>query len=88
MLASTPTLDLEPAVSWRLVPKARRQGPTVAGNIQNTLHRECATGDVIVPRSLQPRIRPSYGDAMEFALFAVTFAVAGWLHFELLALLW
>ena len=88
MLASTHTLDLEPAVSWRLVLKARRQGQTVTGNIQNALDRECATGDVIESRSLQPRIWPKFGDAMEFALFAVTFAVAGWLHFELLALLW
>jgi len=88
MLASTPTLDLETAVNWRLVPKARRQGPTVAGNIPNALDRECATGDVIVPRSLQPRIQPNFGDAMEFALFAVNFAVIGWLHLELLALLW
>jgi len=86
MFASIHTLDPEPTGSWRLVPKARRQGPNVAGKIQNALDRECATDDV--SRSLERRIRPSFGNAMEFALFAVTFAVAGWLHLELLALLW
>ena len=90
MLASTHTLDLDPAVHWRLVgiPRADRQGPTVVGNIEkNLLDRECATDDGIVSRTFQARIRPNLGDAMDFALFAVTLAMIGCLQFELLALL-
>ena len=89
MPASTHTLDLDPAVHWRLVgiPEARRQGPAVVGNSENLLDRECATDDGIVSRTFQTRIRPNLGDAMDFALFVVTLAMIGCLQFELLALL-
>ena len=90
MLASTYTLDPDPAVTWRLVdiPKAPRQGSTVDGNSENMFDRESVTGDAILSQSFQARIRQNLGDAMQFALFAVTLAVIGWLHCELLALVW
>ncbi len=90
MFASTHRLELDPAVSWRLVgiPKARRQASTVVGDPENVFDRECATGDGIVSRSYETRIQPGLGDAMEFALFALTLAAIGRLHVELLALFW
>ena len=90
MRPSTHTLDLDPAVDWRLVviPNARRTVPAVVGGIETLLDRERATDERAVARSLQAWIRPCPGDAMECALFTVTLAMIGWLHFELLALVW
>lgn len=90
MRTSTHTLDLDPAVDWRLevIPNARRKAPAVVGGIEILLYRERATDERAVSRSRQARIRPGPGDAMEFALFTGTLAVIGWLHFELLALVW
>ena len=90
MLASTHTLDLDPAVDWRLVgiPKARRRAPAVAGDMESVLDREPAPDERAVSRSRQAWIRSSPVDAIEFALLTVTLAAIGWLHFELLALFW
>jgi hypothetical protein len=90
MPASTHTLDPDPALAWRLVgiPKAHRQAPAVVGDMEAVPDRVQAPDERAVFPSRQAWIRPSFGDAMEFALLAVTLAAIGWLHFELLALLW
>ncbi len=90
MLASTHTLDLDRTVDWRLVgiPRARRRAPAAVGDLETVLDRERATDERAVSRPRHAWVRSSLRDAMELALFAVTVAAIGWLHFELLALLW
>ena len=90
MRISTHTLDLDPAVDWHLVgiPKARWYAPAVVGRIDTLLEHERATNERAVSQSRRAQIRPTFGDAVEFALLAVTLAAIGWLHFELLAHLW
>ena len=88
MRASTHTLDLNRTVDWPLVvvSKVRQQAPAVVAGIEAESDRERATEEIA--GSCQASIQPDFGDATEFVLFAVTVAVIGWLHLELLALVW
>ena len=90
MRTSTQTLDLDLAADWRLVgiQKTHRQASGVVGDVETVLDRGLGRDKCAASRLDEAWVRPSLGDAMEFALFAVALAVIGWLHLELLALIW
>ena len=88
MRTSTHTLDLGSALDWRRAgcAQARRKAPAVVAGIDAVPEPERATDDRPASRSRLAGIRTGFGDALDFALFAVALAAVGRLQWELLVL--
>ena len=87
-LVSTHTLELDPAVAWRLVGvrrevALRREAPVTVPAIESPPDRTPSPEARAVARRHREWIRPGSGDAFEFAMFAATLAAIGLLQLQL-----
>ena len=87
-IASTHTLELDPAVTWRLVGvrrevALRREAPAVVPVIEPPLDRMPASDMRAGAHPRREWIRPGVSDTIEFAMFAATLAAIGLLHLQL-----
>jgi hypothetical protein len=104
MTASTHTLDPVPSVDWRIadIRKTRRPATVGDGSVESAADQEGARDRErespaaqrsahhghSVFRSRRRWIRAGAGGIAQSGLFVLTLATIGWLHVELLALVW
>lgn len=87
-VVSTHNLELDPAVTWRLVgirrdSTLRREAPPVVPAVESSADRMPALDVRADARPHREWIGPGVGDAIEFAMFALTLAAIGYLQLHL-----